>query len=147
MVRAACLFVVCVIAIACAAKSAPSTMETEPRQTRQGEQDPRTEIEKLSQQLEDERVRMHLGELSPQAIQPAPVDPFSRAPSSKDASCHPAQSETCSTSCTLSDSICDNAKRICELAQSMAGDAWAAGKCKRANATCTVAHDKCCGCS
>jgi hypothetical protein len=56
------------------------------------------------------------------------------------------QSDTCKQSCTLSDSICANAKKICDLAGQMAGDAWAAQKCSDGNATCATAKKQCCEC-
>jgi hypothetical protein len=39
--------------------------------------------------------------------------------------CRPAETLSCTSSCTLSDSICDNAEKICELAQQLPGDAGA----------------------
>ena len=141
MVRAAWALALC----ACAAKPAPS-MEPSAKPTRQAAQDPRSEIEQLANDIEDARIGMHLGELSPALIEGTKAEPLAVVPSSKDASCHPAQTETCSSSCTFSDSICVNAKRICDLSVSMAGDRWAQDKCKRASATCTVAHEKCCSC-
>jgi hypothetical protein len=63
-----------------------------------------------------------------------------------DAACHPAESETCTSSCKLSDSICTNADKICKLANDLAPDLDAAAKCEKADKTCKAAHDKCCGC-
>jgi hypothetical protein len=67
-------------------------------------------------------------------------------PKSTDAACHPAATQTCTDSCKLSDSICDDAKKICDLADQLPGDGWAAGKCASGNASCTDAHAHCCDC-
>jgi hypothetical protein len=61
--------------------------------------------------------------------------------------CEPkGQGDTCKQMCTLSDSICVNAKKICDIAGEMAGDDWAAQKCADGNATCDAAKKKCCEC-
>lgn len=72
----------------------------------------------------------------------------SAAPQPPDASCPPAASEppACRDSCTLAGSICDNASRICRIAQQLAGDDWAAGKCSDASAVCRQATADCCDC-
>lgn len=61
--------------------------------------------------------------------------------------CKPPASDKCRDSCTLGDSICDNAKKICDLAKSMPGDAWAASKCDDGTKSCDAAHQRCCDCS
>jgi hypothetical protein len=76
----------------------------------------------------------------------APATPMATIPLSTDASCKPAKTERCQGSCKLSDSICTNSSKICELAQDLAGDGWAATKCARAKQTCDAAHDTCCSC-
>jgi hypothetical protein len=65
-----------------------------------------------------------------------------------DATCPAAESEppACRDSCTLTTSICDNARRICGLAEDLAGDDWAAGKCADATAVCRQATAACCDC-
>ena len=60
--------------------------------------------------------------------------------------CHPA-SETCAQACTLSGSICDNAKKICDIANELPGDAWASTKCVEGNETCAAAKKRCCDCA
>lgn len=52
----------------------------------------------------------------------------------------------CRDSCTLAISICSNAERICRLAEELAGDDWAAGKCADAAAVCRQATTDCCDC-
>ena len=65
----------------------------------------------------------------------------------EDPTCKPAASGTCTEMCTLSDSICDSAGKICNIATELPGDAWAAEKCSNGNASCEAAHKKCCGCA
>jgi hypothetical protein len=65
---------------------------------------------------------------------------------SSDATCKPAPSEPCQTSCTFANSICSNAKRICELADELGGDAYANEKCARGTESCQRSREKCCGC-
>jgi hypothetical protein len=58
-----------------------------------------------------------------------------------------AKTETCKDVCTLKDSICKNAGRICELASQLGGtDDNANDKCNQGNASCTAATQRCCGC-
>lgn len=65
-----------------------------------------------------------------------------------DATCPATVSEPpqCRDSCALATSICSNAGRICHLAEGLAGDDWAAGKCADAAAVCRQATSDCCGC-
>jgi len=67
-------------------------------------------------------------------------------PYTQDPTCRPAQTETCKTSCTLSDSICGNADSICRIAVDLPADTWAQNKCAKANKTCEASRKKCCGC-
>lgn len=104
---------------------------------------PHDEIEQLSQQIDAKRNQMSLPAIESHAMaEPAPIPP----PSGEDPSCHPAANDTCQQSCVLSNDICANAKKICDLAQQLPNDAWADGKCKDATATCSSAHEKCCNC-
>jgi hypothetical protein len=74
-------------------------------------------------------------------------DPMATKQVKDDATCRPAKTDTCTQMCSLSDSICDNKDRICELATTkLPGDAWAAGKCSDATKSCTDAHARCCDC-
>lgn len=121
---------------------APGTA-AEPTQVMPGT--PRTEIDELWAKIEQERQTLGLTEPAPDPM-PAAPERMSSVPMSTDASCRPAKTERCTSSCTLSDSICRNADRICELALGMPGDTWAAGKCARAKQTCESAHQSCCSC-
>lgn len=58
----------------------------------------------------------------------------------------PPPAGTCGDVCTLADSICDNAGRICDLADDLPGDTWAAERCDAGKAACARASERCCGC-
>jgi hypothetical protein len=107
---------------------------------------PHAEIAQLAQQIEDGRVRLALPAPAATGCEPSCVQPMSVEPLS-DAQCHRGQSDTCSQTCTLSDSICGNAHKICELASQLPGDAWADKKCTEGKSTCEAAHAKCCACT
>lgn len=72
--------------------------------------------------------------------------PMDEAPKSTDASCHPAPTPTCTDACKLSDAICDDAKKICDIAVTIPADTWAMGKCDSGKASCLTAHETCCSC-
>lgn len=106
--------------------------------------DPRTEIEQRYAEIEKQRADLGLAE--PQvAPSSSAATPMASVPLSTDATCKPAKTDTCTQSCTFSDSICKNAERICVLAADMKSE-WAADKCASAKKTCESAHDKCCTC-
>ena len=105
----------------------------------------KAELDELYAQVEEERAKMGLPE--PMASGTPGAIPMADHPTTQtDNACHPAESETCTSSCKLSDSICTNADKICKLANDLAPDADAAAKCEKADKTCKTAHDKCCGC-
>jgi len=109
--------------------------------------DPKSEIEKLSAEVDAKRAELGLDEPAPMAAGAPPASPMASIPLSTDATCKPAKTDRCQSSCKISDSICTNASRICELAKDLAVDgAWAAKKCARANQTCEAAHESCCSC-
>ncbi len=130
------------VVVACA--SAQRTSAPPPVAPPMTGESPHAQIERLSNDIEAQRQQMQLPE--PVAPLAAHVTPMGRMPTSHDETCHPATSQTCTDSCTLSDSICDNAGKICDLANQLQGDSWAADKCSRAKATCDAAHAKCCDC-
>lgn len=113
--------------------------------------DPRAEIERL-----DAEIDVALGSLSVPPPVPAcaaeaacgQAMPATTAIAPRGAECQPAASQTCTDTCTLSDSICDNAGRICELAKQLGGaDAFANEKCAKGNTSCEQARGRCCGCT
>lgn len=143
----------CLAAIACAAggakSSAPPAAPAASAMPSTAPGDPHAEIEALDRDITAELARAQ--------IPPPPTtcsgatcasqmsEPFS-TPTASDPTCHPAASDHCSDVCTLSTSICNNQQRICELAQQLPGDDWAAATCTRARASCQAAHDACCRC-
>jgi hypothetical protein len=146
------LAVLCCIAIAsCAAGAKKAAMsEAPPAATHESSPvmaaDPHAQIEQLEAEIETSRNQLQLPEPPPQAIQSAPTQPMGAMTAAQDPKCKPAATDTCKTSCTLSDSICGNADKICNLAKQLPGDNWAANKCAKANTTCESSRTKCCGC-
>jgi len=69
------------------------------------------------------------------------------AATATDPTCKPAQSETCNQSCTLKESICTNAGKICSIASDLGGkDQFANETCNRGSASCDAAKKRCCSC-
>lgn len=54
---------------------------------------------------------------------------------------------TCQDVCNLKDAICDNAARICHIADELGDDSWADEKCASAKASCKEARQRCCRCA
>ena len=98
-----------------------------------------TEIQKLSAEIDQQRDAMGLPAQTTSMALPSMAG-------SAEQVCRPAETDTCKQSCTISDSICTNAKKICTIAQDLANDGWASQKCSDATATCDAAHRKCCDC-
>ncbi|HEY0251207.1 MAG TPA: hypothetical protein VGC41_06750 [Kofleriaceae bacterium] len=98
------------------------------------------QIQELSDQIDQQRGSLRIPEqhAAPMTSMTAGVEPQV---------CKRDPSATCVQTCQLSDSICDNAKKICDLAQTLREDDWAAKKCGDANATCGTAAKTCCECS
>jgi hypothetical protein len=142
----------CAAAIACGgmqAKSTPTTARS-PVPGTQGASDAHAEIEALDREITEELALAHipppvLSACTGEACAEAMSQPFA-TPTTRDPDCRPARSDRCSNACTLATSICDNQRRICELARSLTGDDWAANKCETARASCKAAHDSCCTC-
>ena len=53
----------------------------------------------------------------------------------------------CGDVCSLGDAICDNAERICTLADELGNDHLAQEKCTSAKASCREAKQRCCSCA
>lgn len=56
------------------------------------------------------------------------------------------KTEKCKDVCSLADNICQNAGRICRIADELKGDEWARDKCTSAKASCRQAKERCCKC-
>jgi hypothetical protein len=104
------------------------------------------QIKQLEEAIDVDRLKLALAEPSESDYATSPAEPMGTKPLAQDdPKCRPAKNETCSTSCTLSDSICTNADKICKLAIEI-NDDWARGRCAKANKTCEGSRTKCCGC-
>lgn len=143
----------CAIVIACggAQKQSVGAMHAAPPTAMSS---PRDEIAKLDQEIEQQLAQLGLPTSQPPTCAEGgcsgpTVQQLSTGiqPPSSDPTCKPSQSEQCQSSCTFSDSICTNAKRICVLADELGGnDAFANEKCARGTESCTKSREKCCGC-
>jgi hypothetical protein len=125
--------VIAAIAVACAAQPHPASSPSSSTQS------PHDEIQALSNEIDGQRTQLGVTNASPMAT---PTNPVAAA-----ASCPRPDNDRCSQTCTLSDSICGNAKRICELADQLVGDTWANGKCSDAKQVCADAATRCCECT
>ncbi|HEY3806367.1 MAG TPA: hypothetical protein VGL61_27370 [Kofleriaceae bacterium] len=124
------------LAIACASEPRPATAPAPTTMPGDSTAGPHDQIQQLANQIDADRVQLNLPAASPMAAAPElPAPACTRSPS-----------ETCTQTCTLSDSICRNAKQICDLANQLTGDAWAAQKCGDAKSTCGTATKRCCEC-
>jgi hypothetical protein len=92
------------------------------------------QIEELEHQIADEHAKLP----APTAAQMSAV---------ANPTCVRNSSAVCTQTCELSDSICGNSKKICDLADKLPGDDWAATKCKDNKATCETAKTQCCECT
>lgn len=53
----------------------------------------------------------------------------------------------CQDVCSLANAICENAGRICRIADDLGNDPWARDKCNSAKASCREAKKRCCKCA
>lgn len=104
--------------------------------------DSRDRIQALEAELDRDRAQMQLPEPAPTS---RPAEPYYQAPET-DSRCRLVQTSACTTSCSLSASICKNAEKICDIAHELPNDTVATQKCARANLICEAAHTKCCSC-
>jgi hypothetical protein len=142
----------CAAVIACggAMKGArPQAAPTPVRASGERGENERVQIRALDREITDAMARAQLPPIesscSGAACAEAMSTPFV-TPSQQDPQCRPANNPKCTDTCSLAGSICTNQQKICDLAQQLDGDEWAAGKCDSARASCKAAHEKCCGC-
>ena len=142
--------------IACGG-SAKSSMKAMPAPTSadaggMAQADRHQEIENFDREISDEMAK--LGLTRPPAPPATCTSDCAQAMSTaaqgttqETADCKPAKSTTCTESCTLKGSICENAGRICNIAAQLGGgDAWANDKCNSGTASCDAAKKRCCEC-
>jgi hypothetical protein len=148
------LGVAAALVVACAAspKQGAAPVPAPSRSNMQGaepmmppSQDPRAQIKFYSDQIDTQRKQLGM----PETVLPMTTHPTEASPphAQQDPACHAGDNETCTNMCTLSNSICDNADKICKISDDLGDDEWAAGKCASARATCADAHKRCCACS
>ncbi len=132
--------------------SAPPSQPMPGVQPGPGQRPEHQQIAALDKEIDDELARIGLPATPPPACAQtrcAASSPLSVTvpPFATDPACRPPASDACKTSCTLSDSICANAERICELAKQLGGaDAYANDRCARGKTSCETAHAHCCSC-
>jgi hypothetical protein len=140
----------CIALAGCGAASKQSAAMPAPVAPQAVAVSPRSEIEHLDHEITAAMTKDELplpaeagctGAACAQAMEAIP-QPLALT----DPQCKPAKSDACGTSCDLSGSICKNADRICDLAKDLAGDDWAAQKCKSARQSCADSNKKCCTC-
>src|SRR5262249_29056387 len=106
------------------------------------EHDQHEQIDQLEHEIEADRARLGLAQPMPAG---SGVEQMSVAPAAP--TCHPGTSDACTQQCTLSDSICKNGQKICDIAKQLGpDDQYAAEKCTSNNQTCAAAKTKCCSC-
>jgi hypothetical protein len=133
------------VLIACSAARAPMSARSTTPHDASGAMPPdaHAQIEELERKIADSRATLKL----PETASPmAPTAVHTMSAHTDDPSCHPGANDTCGDVCKLSDSICENATKICDIAKQLPDDAWAAGKCGSAQTTCDESTKKCCGC-
>lgn len=119
-----------------------------------GAGDPKSQIEALDGQINTEFAKLGMERPLPPpspaadlcANPPCPKADMLAVKPSDDPKCVKGTSQTCTDTCSIADSICDAAIKICRISSSMGNDAWAIEKCSSGEASCETARGKCCGC-
>jgi hypothetical protein len=108
------------------------------------------EIDELAAQIDDALVKANVAPSEPAACQAShscTAVPFDVKPRIEDATCKAPTTDTCTQSCTLSDSVCENAGKICKIAKQLGEqDGYANSKCQSANDSCKRTRESCCQC-
>jgi hypothetical protein len=148
-------FVMCwALVVGCGGKKSPATMpassgapEASPTTM---PNDPRNEIDALAKEIDDALANAGIATLTPaacEATHSCTAEPYGVPPRIEDPTCKAPTTDTCTQSCTLSDSVCSSAEKICNLARTLPGDDYANEKCQSANDSCKRTRERCCGCS
>lgn len=125
----------------------PQTVSDEARRKAAKVEDAKREITALWTQIRQWRKEGRMSRLEPtsaqkismryktsrQAAGVCPDDPRPKTPKCQDV-------------CSLGNAICENAGRICRIADELKGDPWAREKCNSAKASCREAKQRCCKC-
>jgi hypothetical protein len=144
----------CAIVIACSASHKEATMAPAVPPQQRSQEFPRPngpeadQIEQLSHEIDTQREQMNLPEPAhTNSCANCARNPTEAMAAGQPSECHRSESDTCKQTCTLSDAICGNAKKICDLANQLAGDQWATKKCSDGIDTCNAAKQRCCTCT
>lgn len=144
-------FLLCAVMLgACAAAAAPKTSAPSVNDSGAGLGDPRGQIRSLDAHIDQQLGEMGLDPPSDGDVTAAMVGPRTWAfPESTaiDTCATPPTGEQCGDVCTLTDAICDDAKKICDLADQLGGDAWATQKCESGKLSCEKSTERCCECT
>jgi hypothetical protein len=141
----------CMVALACGASPKQSMSLPAPGEHPRSvvASSPHDEIAELAADIDRQRVELNLPEPTAceSCVQPMSEGHTPTAPPTRNPSCPSVPSDRCTSVCTVSDSICGNATKICNLAAQLPGDAWATGKCSTASETCRASQERCCTCA
>ncbi len=133
--------------VACASQRSAQPMAPAAAQVLVASSPQHDEIARLSQQIAEQRSTLGLAAPPPHLMTPeTPMTPMTPM-TGGNAGCVRSAASTCAQSCTLSDTICENAKKICDIAKQLPGDTWAQDKCSEGAATCDQARAACCACT
>jgi hypothetical protein len=146
-----------VLVVACGA-SQKSTFAAPPSADAAGPLGPRpdeikAEIEALDKEIQDSLAGAQVDRatydpptaMAGQALPPPDLRPLGEI---RDVcvSTAPPPSSACGQVCTLGNKICDNAERICNLADKLPGDPWARDRCQSGKRSCEAGRKRCCEC-
>jgi len=145
-------FLLCAVLLgACAAAVAPKTASAPPANDSGAMPgDARGQIRSLDAHIDQQLASMGLDPPTDTDVTEAMVGHRSWAfPESTaiDTCATPPTGDQCGDVCTLADAICDDAKKICDLADELGGDAWATQKCESGKLSCEKSTQRCCECT
>ena len=108
---------------------------------------PRAEIERLSAEIEQNLTQGDVQ--APEPFSSQSMEPDPRGVDSIKSVCTPPEQPPagCGDICKIGSHICDNAERICILADELQPDDWSKGKCEDGKRSCEAGRKKCCDCS
>ncbi|MEJ7597601.1 MAG: hypothetical protein WKG01_06800 [Kofleriaceae bacterium] len=149
MMRGLGLGLTCAIVISCGgakrATQSPTTPGASAPESMRNPRETRAQIEALDGKIAADLETLQLAR--PTAPPTTGPDAMAAGGMARDPSCKAPATQTCTDSCQLADSICDNAGKICSLAKELEPDPWASDKCSSATASCEAARTRCCSCS
>lgn len=145
----------CMAIVACAAgkQSAVSPAASRQDAGAMAPQSPQhDEIARLEAEIDAELTKRSLPAAAPPScsgascLTAASATPMGSQQRVEGPSCKAPVNETCKDSCTMADSICKNAERICAISKQLDNDAWANEKCVKGSESCTQSNKLCCSC-